>query len=476
MTLRPIDDSPTVPFWRVQNVFDPDGNGKDFAYTVGLFTRGFPELHLWGRPSLGEDPGEDWMLGVHDRCVVLNELAELLVSGSLHVGDEVRREYDGGHAVVTFRVEEPGDRHDLEAFAAAPGALVLPVRWSLSRPPEGAPAPVAGGAREAALATYDEILRRLDRRRTPPVGWELPDEPDFAIDQRFGPLTPVVLGRAAQLWSADDDTLIDLLHAEATLSYGHSTTTAISVAIALGREAGRRKQLEDLRAASEQLVHHLTTGPAGRHRWRAVVRAADPAFWDSLDRDGRRRIERNCAGLLREAVTTCLMVEAVADVADPSLLLEGRGPWLSAQRHERLLSHPDWRASAPVLQAVRAVLQPLDARTLTTVAGIHQIALDGVVEGATRYGEVCARLQSWALVSAVGCPWEVLATLPGWEPLLCGLPGASIGEMPQLRDLATCLTTALSHRARLSSDDVRTLALPYKIDCPDLEEVLNTPM
>jgi hypothetical protein len=285
-----------------------------------------------------------------------------------------------------------------------------------------------------------------------------------------------VLGRAPQLWSADDDTLADLLHAEATLSYGHSTTWAISVAIALGREAGRRKQLEDLRVAAEQLVEHLTTGPSGRRRWRAVVRAADQAFWDSLDREGRRRVERNCAELLRDAVTTCLMVEAVADVADPSLLLEGRGPWLSAQRHESLLSHPDWRASAPVLEAVRAVLQPLDARTLTTVAGIHRIALEGVVEGAGRYGEVCARLRSWSLVSAVGCPWDVLATLPGWEPLLCGLPDASIAEIPELRDWATCLAAALSHRARLSSDDVRTLAHPFEIDCPSLEELLNTPM
>ncbi len=95
MTLRPIDDSPTVPFWRVQSVFDTEGNGKDFAYTIGLFDEGFPELHLWGRPSLGEDPGEDWMLGIDDRGRVLNELVELLVSGRLHVGDEVRRGLPG---------------------------------------------------------------------------------------------------------------------------------------------------------------------------------------------------------------------------------------------------------------------------------------------------------------------------------------------------------------------------------------------
>ena len=49
------------PDWMVQSVFDPDGEGHDFAYTIGLFESGLPELHLWARPSLGEDPGEDWV-------------------------------------------------------------------------------------------------------------------------------------------------------------------------------------------------------------------------------------------------------------------------------------------------------------------------------------------------------------------------------------------------------------------------------
>ncbi|MGN6574140.1 MAG: hypothetical protein ACTHKG_00500 [Nocardioides sp.] len=48
--------------------------------------------------------------------------------------------------------------------------------------------------------------------------------------------------------------------------------------------------------------------------------------------------------------------------------------------------------------------------------------------------------------------------------------------MPELRDWATCMKAALSHRARLSADDVRTLALSFEMDCPTLEEVLNTPL
>ncbi len=50
----------TDPFWTVHAVFDPDGTGGDFAYTIGLSRRGFPELHMYARPSLGDDSGADW--------------------------------------------------------------------------------------------------------------------------------------------------------------------------------------------------------------------------------------------------------------------------------------------------------------------------------------------------------------------------------------------------------------------------------
>jgi hypothetical protein len=101
------------PFWQVQSVFDPDGEGGDFAYTIGLHDRGFPELHVWARPTLGEDPGLDWMFSVRDRGVLLNEFAALMLTGGLEVGTE------------------------LEALGIASEAEVLPIRWSLHRPPEG---------------------------------------------------------------------------------------------------------------------------------------------------------------------------------------------------------------------------------------------------------------------------------------------------------------------------------------------------
>jgi hypothetical protein len=70
----------------------------------------------------------------------------------------------------------------------------------------------------------------------------------------------------------------------------------------------------------------------------------------------------------------------------------------------------------------------------------------------------------------------VLSELPGWHPLLQGLPGAVIGPIPELESWATCLSSAVTHRARLTADDVRTFAVPYRTDLPQLEEVLNMPV
>jgi hypothetical protein len=187
------------PFWQVQTVFDPDGGGKEFAYTIGLHSRGLPELHIWGRPSLGDDPGDDWMLSMNDRTRVLNELAWLLIDGKLDVGANLRRECDAGLAVVHYRVDPPGDRDELEAFGIAPGAIVLPIPWSLTRPPEGKISALSADACVIAEADYESVLATVDRHVPAPLGWELPDWPSWSPDQRFGPRTPVVLARAAQL-------------------------------------------------------------------------------------------------------------------------------------------------------------------------------------------------------------------------------------------------------------------------------------
>jgi len=476
--MNPPRDTATIePFWQVQSVFDPDGTGKDFAYTIGLHERGLPELHIWARPSLGEDPGLDWMFSNRDRCGVLNELAGMLVGGRLSIGSEVTREYDGGLAQVTFRVEPPGDKEALEAYGVPPGVDVLPVLWSLQRAPEGPLTPLTPEAEQEARALFREITHGLDLTRKAPRGWELPAVPSFDVDQRFGPLTPVVRARAAQLWQADDATLADMLHAGAVVECGAGLSGSMVMATAVARPVGRRRHVELLHDAVHELTELMTERPAAQRRWTAALRTFDPELWDTLDRHSRENMHHNLAHVLHDLTGGCLITEAVADQAPPSLVLEARGPWLSATRHEPVLTDSAWRAAPDVLEVVHALLDPLDYQTLTLIARIHRIAHERKVIGAEGYGDLCARLESWALTSAASCPWEpVLSKLPGWQPLLRGLPGAVIAPLWDLGHWATCVASALTHRARLSAEDVRTFAVPFATDLPQLEAALNTPV
>lgn len=453
-------------------MFDPDGTGKDFAYTIGLYDRGFPELHVWARPSLDEDPGHDWLLSPNDRAHLLNELAQLLVDGHLEIGTTLTREYDAGLATVTFEVGPPGDRDELEAYGVGPGALVLPVLWSLRRPAEGALAPLTERARVAAQVTYAELMDGLDESRRAPSGWALPARPSFEVDQRFGPLTAVVLARAAQLWQCTDESLEHLLYMASCEHCEGSLTRPVAVAAAAARPVGRRPALEALLQAVPALVEHITERPAGQRRWKAVVSGVFPDLWNQLDRSGRAAAEHNFAHMLRDLTRGCLAVEAVADVADPQLLLWGRGSWLAGMRQESVLTLPDWRASPVVLDTVRRLLEPLDAGVLASIAAAHQLArVEGERSG---YGDLAIRLQTWAVAAGGSCPWEpLLAELPAWKPLVAAISGVGIGGLPDLERWATCLTSALTHRDRLSGRDVTVFAAPFRVSLPVLEAVLK---
>ena len=478
MTTQPArETAPPQPLWQVQAVFDPEGEGKDFAYTIGLHEKGFPELHIWARPSLGEDPGADWKFSTRDCCRVLNELAQRFLDGRLDVGTELSREYDDGLAKVTFRVDPPGDREQLEAYGVPPGVDVLPVLWSLERPPEGPPLPLTAEAEEDARTTYRCLLDGLNHNKRAPRGWSLPASDSVAADQRFGPLTPVVLARAGQLWQADEETMRNILHAASVVGTGHALSAPIVLATAAARCVGRRAALESLHDAVHDLVHHITERPAAQRRWRRIVAGVYPDIWRELRGRERAHAQRNFAGMLHDVVAGCLMVEAVADVADELLLLQGRGPFLKGLRHDNVLSLPEWRAAPAVLDTVRDLLGPLDARGLAIVATMHRIARTRGITESPGYDELCTRLESWATVSAGSCPWDpVLAKLPGWLPLLTGIPGAVIAPMPDLEHWATCVASMLVHRGRLSADEVAGFAAPYSVDVPELAAVLNRPL
>jgi hypothetical protein len=390
------------------------------------------------------------------------------------VGAELERQYDAGQTTLRFRIGEPADRDVLEAYGVAPGAIVLPVHWSLHRVPEGARSALSPRDEEEAASAYREITAALDRARRAPRGWSLPQTPSFDPDQRFGPRTPVVVARAAQLWQADDDTLLDLLDAALLVeASGMSLTYPVSVAGALARQVGRSRCLDDLHDATHELVEWLTERPASGARWRRVVRAitADASAAGSDDRD---RLAQRCASLLHDLVSLCLSVEVVADVADADLLLAAHGPWLCGLRRGDLVPGDAWAASPAVLDVVTDLLAPLDAEILGTIAGLHDIARTRGITEAPGYSDLCSRLSGWALVSPAGCPWTpTLSSLPGWRPLLAAVPNGVLAPLEPLQTWATCITSALTHRMRLSGDDIRTLAAPFRQDLAMLERRLN---
>ncbi len=461
-------------------MYDPDGGGKDFAYTIGLHSRGLPELHIWARPSLGEDPGHDWMLSPTDRCHVLNELAELMLHGRIGIGSQLSREYDDRLATVTYRVDPPQDKEDLEAYAVPAGVDVLPVRWSLRRPPEGPPTALSPQARTTAQGDFATVTAGLDPRAPAPPGWVLPALPAFDIDQRFGPLTPVVLARAAQLWQADDDALCDLLHTAMTVAYAGSLTWPVARSMATARLVGRRPALDALHHATHDLVEWLTERPPAQRRWRSIVKMSDPQLWSTSSGSERHRIERNLAGFLHAVTHACLASEAVADVAEATLLLEGRGPWLSGLQATGQLPGPQWHASPIVLDAIHRLLVPLSRPELTTLATQHALGRDDSLPSLSSlpgYADVCVRLASWATVSAAGCPQApVLTTLPAWPPDRGVHPGGWFDPVDELQHWATCVASALTHRARLSADDVDTLAAPHRVHLPELQQVPDDPL
>ena len=428
MTAQPAREQlRSVPFWRVQSVFDPDGEGKEFAYTIGLYDQGLPELHIWGRPSLGEDPGDDWMLSTNDRTRVLNEFAWLLIDGRLDVATNLRREYDAGLAVVDYRVDPPGDRDELEAFGIAPGAIVLPIPWSLTRPPEGTVSPLTHDALAIAVADYKNVLATVDRQIPAPLGWELPDEPSYSPDQRFGP--------------------------------------------------GRRPALDAVSDAARELIASMTEDPRARRRWRSIARAFWPEHWESLHGHERVRYERNLAGRLGDLFGSLLAVEVIADIAEPRLMLEARGPWLSGLGGLAEVPGPEWAASPAVLDVVGDQLSRLTTQQLLAISRIHRAGRRAELPGAPGYDDLCSRLLGLGLVSASGCPLAAtLVEVPGVEISIGEVNGGLLAWMRDLQNLATCLTVALTHRARFDAEEVALLALPYRELMPGLEAALNQPL
>lgn len=473
MTTQPAHDKlDRHPFWQVQSVFDPDGGGFDFAYTIGLHDAGRPELHMWARPSEGEDPGDDWMFSNNDRVRILNEFAWLLLDHKIGVGSRLTRRYDDGLATVEFRIDPPGDRDQLEAYGIAPDAAVLPVRWSLLRPPEGPLTPLGDATAEAAAEEYAVVLAGLPGRGQAPPGWALPRDPSFDPHQRFGPRTPIVLARGAEFWQADDETICHLISAAIVAGSASSGAWANAVASARARPAGRRTAVEEACDAAHELAGMLTQAPNQRGRWQRILRAL--VSQHPLDvAESMKDRDRAYAHQLGKLMCSLFVSEAVADLVDPDLCRSTRGPWLSGLRGLVACPGPEWSASAEVLAQVRELLEPLDSRTLAKLARAHE---SGLLLRSSAYAHIGGWLVGQAITSACACPWDsVLSGLPGCQgPAWASQAPGTVAAL--LEDFASVMTAAITYRARLSNDEVDALTMPFVALLPGLEATLNSPI
>lgn len=338
------------PWWTVTAVFDPDDGGGDFGYTEGLATAGVPELHLWARPSLGEDAGLDWKLSQRDTCQLLNHLAWRLLDGKLAVGDTWVETYDEGLSEARFSVHEPVTAAEVDAFGAG-DSPVLPIKWELRRPALGEPRSMEPEAEADAAAAYDELAPRRAREPAPP-GWELAAVPSWDPEQRFGPRTPLVLGRAAQLWSASVDDWIRIaehvLVAHDCVPIGY----ALAVSSVAARGPGRAGAVARLEAAAGELM----TG-FGRH-W-GVPHLAAVRAWFGEGLEPGPEVDHGWRNLLEEitfTVTCHLVVEAVADVLPARVPLLGQGVVLGALSPPGLAPDARWLCSPTVDRAVRELV------------------------------------------------------------------------------------------------------------------------
>jgi hypothetical protein len=280
----------------------------------------------------------------------------------------------------------------------------------------------------------------------------------------FGPRTPIVLARAAQLDGAE---LVALLQTLSPYAADHRLAWPITVARTLAREVGRVEIVDRLELATRHLIEGVLERLGGD--WDVAVAAVECGY-TTLSVPEQSQVRDAFAHLLADAMTAALVVEAVGDVADDSLLLLGRGPWLAGLHPERTLPGAEWTASPGVLRSVRKVLRPLTVDDWKQVVAADRLALRSC-DSETDYHRLSRRLLMLLHTTAAGCPWKKLADLPAAREAREFLGRGRPWE--QMVEWASLLTALITHRAAFDADEVRTFVEPVRQVLPDLGRVVN---
>ncbi len=244
-------------------VFDPDGMGQDFAYTIGLCERDLPELRVWARPTDGLDPGEDFALSPRDCAFLLDGWAEELLRGELTAGSLRSLPLDAGAASAVFTAQDPVPARELDALVVDDRAAVITMRWEVQRAPIG---PLLTLTPEQERS-HDDLAAAMLSRLGP-----LPAPAEAASDvDTLGPDGVVARARASLLAGVRDEALGDFMIAVLDEQEELTVTHALAPVSAAAQPVGLTAQV---RAASELAgaVLDTITGPdRSSRRWAALI-------------------------------------------------------------------------------------------------------------------------------------------------------------------------------------------------------------
>lgn len=344
-------------FWQVQAVFGCDEHpGPGFAYTMGLADVGLRELHMWDQPTHGDDPGEDYVLSSADLCTILNGFADEWVAGSLHVGDVREVSLDDGLATAVITCDPPVCADDVEAWGARP-SMVIPLAWSLRRPPRGEPVEIMASAREG----YERDIRTTAAAGDPTVtvsGARPPGaEIAFDVGGQYGPLSALV---AVHAWAMVSIPRVDFL-----IDNALAAETAMNPKALLGRMStmSRLSGRDEPVRQAERLASRVMDRLGNRRVWRDQVAVISQQCDMSIS-----RASADMRDLVLTSMRCTLVALALDDVLPEQMSLAAQGPWRAALSSTGADPGQRWRCSAEAEGVIRCCLASLDACALLGLA------------------------------------------------------------------------------------------------------------
>lgn len=305
------------PFWTVQTVFDPDVTGQDFAYTVGLASRGRPELHIWASPTEGADPGVGYRLSSNDMGGLLNQLATEWLAEEIEPGSVRSFDLDFGMTTLIATVGEPCDADSLEAFGARP-ALVAPIRWELRRPERREPAPLSRATRDQFTADIvgleqrcgNAVQLRLAGTRNGPIS--------FDLEQPYGPLSEWVRANARCLVNG---VAPKILVAFICNEDHPDRCSLISLMELSSRVSSRDHLIPEIRKLADEVSQTISRTRA----WRNAITSLDRAEGMSMSK-AREEMDHFLLGF----ITSVLVGSALEDVLPLTFKLAALSTWQTA--------------------------------------------------------------------------------------------------------------------------------------------------